>query len=109
MTTDFVLDVLEQALYALRNEREGDRVHHSDRGSQYVSIRYSDRRAEARIEPSVGSRGETATTTRWPKRSTASTRPNCSIVAQWRKRKAVELATLEWVSWFKSRCRVDIH
>ena len=81
MTTDFVLDVLEQALYALRNEREGDRVHHSDRGSQYVSIRYSDRRAEARIEPSVGSTGETATTTRWPKRSTASTRPNCSIVA----------------------------
>jgi putative transposase len=58
MQTDFVLDALEQALYARRAEREGDLVHHSDRGSQYVSIRYSERLAEAGIEPSVGSTGD---------------------------------------------------
>jgi transposase InsO family protein len=46
MQTDFVLDALEQALYARRAERDGDLVHHSDRGSQYVSIRYSERLAE---------------------------------------------------------------
>ena len=58
MQTDFVLDALEQALYARRPERGGALVHHSDRGSQYVSIRYSERLAEAGIEPSVGSTGD---------------------------------------------------
>ena len=58
MQTDFVLDALEQALYARRAGREGELVHHSDRGSQYVSIRYSERMAEAGIEPSVGSTGD---------------------------------------------------
>jgi putative transposase len=57
MRTDFVLDALEQALYARRPERDA-LVHHSDRGSQYVSIRYSERLAEAGIEPSVGSKGD---------------------------------------------------
>ena len=58
MHTDFVLDALEQALYARQPERDSSLVHHSDRGSQYVSIRYSERLAEAGIEPSVGSRGD---------------------------------------------------
>jgi len=73
MQTDFVLDALEQALYARRAEREGELVHHSDRGSQYVSIRYSERLAGAEI---IHQRGP------------------------WKTREAVELATLEWVSWF---------
>ena len=47
MRTDFVLDALEQALYAHKPERDGALIHHSDRGSQYVSIRYSERLAEA--------------------------------------------------------------
>ncbi len=58
MRTDFVLDALEQALYARQPERNDSLVHHSDRGSQYVSIRYTERLAEAGIEPSVGSRGD---------------------------------------------------
>ena len=58
MRTDFVLDALEQALYARQPERDDALVHHSDRGSQYVSIRYTERLAEAGIEPSVGSRGD---------------------------------------------------
>ena len=58
MQTEFVLDALEQALYARQPERQDALIHHSDRGSQYVSIRYSERLAEAGIEPSVGSKGD---------------------------------------------------
>jgi transposase InsO family protein len=58
MTTDFVLDALEQALWARRPADGGSLIHHSDRGSQYVSIRYTERLAEAGVEPSVGSRGD---------------------------------------------------
>jgi hypothetical protein len=58
MRTDFVLDALEQALYDRQPERDGSLVCHSDRGSQYVSIRYTERLAEAGIEPSVGSKGD---------------------------------------------------
>ncbi|AJY66430.1 hypothetical protein CG017_02566 [Burkholderia glumae] len=58
MATDFVLDALEQALYARQPNADGTLIHHSDRGSQYVSILYSERLAEASIEPSVGSRGD---------------------------------------------------
>ena len=58
MQTDFVLDALEQALYDRQPERNEALVHHSDRGSQYVSIRYTERLAQAGIEPSVGSKGD---------------------------------------------------
>lgn len=58
MHTDFVLDALEQALYARQPERDEALIHHSDRGSQYVSIKYGERLAEAGIEPSVGSKGD---------------------------------------------------
>lgn len=58
MRTDFVLDALEQALYARQPERDGSLICHSDRGAQYVSIRYSERLAGAGIEPSVGSKGD---------------------------------------------------
>jgi transposase InsO family protein len=59
MRTDFVLEALEQALYDRQPEDDDALIHHSDRGSQYVSIRYSERLAEAGIEPSVGSKGYT--------------------------------------------------
>ena len=58
--TGFVLDALEQALYDRRPFRRGGLVHHSDRGVQYVSIRYTERLADAGIEPSVGSVGDSA-------------------------------------------------
>ena len=58
MRTDFVPDALEQALYNRQPERTDALIHHSDRGSQYVSIRYSERLAEAGIEPSVDSKGD---------------------------------------------------
>ena len=58
LRTDFVLDALEQAIYARCDDTVGDLVHHSDRGSQYLSMRYTERLADAGIEPSVGSRGD---------------------------------------------------
>jgi transposase InsO family protein len=100
MQTDFVLDALEQALYARRSEREGDLVHHSDRGSQYVSIRYSERLAEAGIEPSVGSTGDSYDNAL---AETINGLYKAEIIHRrgpWKTREAVELATLEWVSWF---------
>jgi transposase InsO family protein len=58
MTTDFVLDALEQALYARQPGEAESLIHHSDRGSQYLSIRYTERLAEDGIDSSVGSKGD---------------------------------------------------
>jgi transposase InsO family protein len=58
LATDFVLDALEQAIYDRRGADVEELVHHSDRGTQYLSMRYTDRLTEAGIEPSVGSRGD---------------------------------------------------
>ena len=74
MHTEFVLDALEQALYARQSGRDGELIHHSGRGSRYVSIRYSERLSEAGIEPSLGSE-VTVTTTPWRRPSTVCTRP----------------------------------
>ena len=58
LATDFVLDALEQAIYARCGAGTHDLIHHSDRGTQYVSMRYTDRLSESGIAPSVGSRGD---------------------------------------------------
>jgi putative transposase len=100
MRTDFVLDALEQALYARQPERSDALIHHSDRGSQYVSIRYSERLAEAGIEPSVGSRGDSYDNAL---AETINGLYKAELIhrrAPWKTKEAVELATLEWVSWF---------
>ena len=100
MRTDFVLDALEQALYARQPERQEGLIHHSDRSSQYVSIRYSERLAEAGIEPSVGSKGDSYDNAL---AETINGLYKAELIhrrAPWKTREAVELATLEWVSWF---------
>jgi len=100
MTTDFVLDALEQALYARQPADSDALVHHSDRGSQYVSIRYTERLAEADIEPSVGSRGDSYDNAL---AETINGLYKAEVIHQrspWKSRESVELATLEWVSWF---------
>ena len=100
MTTDFVLDALEQALYARQPERDSSLVHHSDRGSQYVSIRYSERLCEAGVEPSVGSKGDSYDN---PLAETINGLYKAELIhrrAPWKTKEAVELATLEWVAWF---------
>lgn len=100
---DFVLDALEQALHARRPVQKDGLVHHSDRGVQYVSIKYTGRLAEAGIEPSVGSVGESydnalaETIIGLYKAETIHRR------GPWRSFEAVEYATLEWVDWFNTR------
>ena len=100
MHTEFVLDALEQALYDRRPEGGGRLTHHSDRGSQYVSIRYTERLAEAGIEPSVGSKGDSYDNAL---AETINGLYKAELIHRrgpWKTREAVELATLEWVSWF---------
>jgi transposase InsO family protein len=101
LRTDLALDALEQAIYD-RPDTD-DLVHHSDRGVQYLSIRYTERLAEAGIEPSVGSVGDSydnalaesiiglyKTEVIWRR-------------GPWRHLEAVEFTTLEWVDWFNNR------
>lgn len=100
MATDFVLDALEQALYARQPDAEDGLIHHSDRGSQYVSIRYTERLAEAGIEPSVGSKGDSYDNAL---AETINGLYKAELIHRrgpWKTRESVELATLEWVSWF---------
>ena len=100
MHTDFVLDALEQALYDRQPAQSDGLVHHSDRGSQYVSIRYTERLAEAGIEPSVGSRGDSYDNAL---AETINGLYKAEVIHRrgpWKTKASVELATLEWVSWF---------
>ena len=100
MTTDFVLDALEQALYARQPDPEHTLIHHSDRGSQHVSIRYSERLAEAGLAPSVGSKGDSYDNAL---AETINGLYKAELIHRrgpWKTRESVELATLEWVSWF---------
>ncbi len=100
MHANFVLDALEQALYARRPQRDGGLIHHSDRGSQYVGIRYTERLAMAGIEPSVGSKGDSYDNAL---AETINGLYKTEIIHRrgpWKTRQAVEIATLEWVSWF---------
>ena len=99
MQTDFVLDALEQALYE-RQPVPDALIHHSDRGSQYVSIRYTERLAEAGIEPSVGSRGDSYDNAL---AETINGLYKTELIHRrgpWKTRESVELATLKWVHWF---------
>jgi transposase InsO family protein len=101
MRTDLALDALEQALHARRpNERL---VHHSDRGSQYLAIRYTDRLADAGIEASVGSRGDSYDNALAESViglfKTEVIRPQ----GPWRDLDQVEYATLDWVHWFNTQ------
>ena len=99
----FVLDALEQALHDRRPAHGGGLVHHSDRGVQYVSIRYSERLAEAGIEPSVGSVGDSYDNAL---AETINGLYKAEVIHRrgpWRSFEAVEFATLEWVDWFNHR------
>ena len=101
--TDFVLDALEQALHERRPARQAGLVHHSDRGSQYLSIRYTERLADAGIEPSVGSVGDSYDNAL---AETINGLYKAEVIHRrgpWRSFEAVEMATLEWVDWFNNR------
>jgi putative transposase len=103
LRTDFVLDALEQAIYARCDETVGDLIHHSDRGSQYLSMRYADRLADAGIEPSVGSRGDSYDNALAESVIGLFKTEVIQRQGPWRTREAVEFATLAWVDWFNHR------
>lgn len=97
----FVLDALEQAVHQRRPGK--GLVHHSDRGSQYLSIKYTERLAEAGIEPSVGSVGDSYDNAL---AETINGLFKTEVIHRrgpWRNFEAVEFATLEWVDWFNNR------
>lgn len=101
LKTDLVLDALEQAIHA-RGKSDG-LIHHSDRGSQYLSIRYSDRLAEAGITASVGSVGDSYDNAL---AETINGLYKTEVIRKrgpWRNVDEVEYATLEWVDWFNNR------
>lgn len=103
MQAGCVLDALEQALHDRRPTQDNGLIHHSDRGSQYVSIKYTERLAEAGIEPSVGSVGDSYDNAL---AETVIGLFKTEVIhrrSPWRSLEAVEFATLEWVDWFNNR------
>lgn len=103
LKTELVLDALEQAIWARKDTSK--LIHHSDRGSQYLSIRYSERLAEADIEASVGSVGDSydnalAETINGLYKTEVIRHPS---KGPWKTIDEVEYATLEWVDWFNNR------
>jgi putative transposase len=101
LRSDLALDALEQALWA-RQPSDG-LVHHSDRGVQYLSIRYSERLADAGIEASVGSKGDSYDNALAEAINSLFKAEVIYRHGPWRSREAVELATLTWVDWFNNR------
>jgi putative transposase len=101
LRTGLALDALEQALHA-RPDID-DLVHHSDRGVQYLSIRYTERLAEAGIEPSVGSVGDSYDNALAESVIGLFKTEVIRRRGPWRHLEAVEFATLEWVDWFNNR------
>jgi transposase InsO family protein len=101
--TDFVLVALEQALHDRRPVQKIGLVRHSDRGGQYLSIRYTERLAEAGIEPSVGSVGDSYVNAL---AETINGLYKTELVHRqgpWRNMQDLEMTTLDWVDWFNNR------
>jgi putative transposase len=103
LVTDFVLDALEQAIYDRCCPSTTGLIHHSDRGTQYLSMRYTDRLAEAGIAPSVGSRGDSYDNALAESVIGLFKTEVIRRKGPWRHLEAVEFATLEWVDWFNHR------
>ena len=103
LTAGIALDALEQALHERRLDPEDPLVHHSDRGVQYVSIRYTERLAETGIEPSVGSRGDSYDNALAESIIGLYKTEVIRRRGPWRGLEDVEFATLEWVHWYNTQ------
>ena len=103
LRTDFVLDALEQAIYARGGTTPVGLVHHSDRGTQYLSMRYTDRLADAGIAPSAGSRGDAYDNALAESVIGLFKTEVIQRLGPWRNLDNVEFATLTWVDWFNTR------
>ena len=103
MKTQFVLDALDQAIWQRKTPDNKSLVHHSDRGSQYLSIKYTERLAEAEIDLSVGTVGD----------AYDNALAECVIglfktevinqIGPWKSMREVEWETLKWVDWYNNR------
>jgi transposase InsO family protein len=102
LRTDFVLDALDQAIHARGGGLAG-LVHHSDRGTQYLSMRYTGRLADAGIAPSVGSQGDAYDNALAESVIGLFKTEVIRRQGPWRHLDAVEFATLTWVDWFNNR------
>jgi putative transposase len=102
LRTDLALDALEMAIWSRRGELEG-LVHHSDRGSQYLSIRYTERLAEAGAVTSVGSRGDSYDNALAETMIGLYKTELIRRRGPWKGIDDLEYATLEWVDWFNHR------
>ena len=97
------MDALEQALYDRHKSETQELIHHSDRGGQYLSIRYAQRLQDAGIEPSVGSVGDSYDNAL---AETINGLYKTEVIRQqgpWRNIEEVEFATLTWVDWYNNR------
>ncbi|MGH7185415.1 MAG: IS3 family transposase, partial [Pseudomonadota bacterium] len=103
LATDFVLDALEQAITARRGPHAAPLVHHSDRGTQYLSMRYTARLTAAGIEPSVGSCGDAYDNALAESIIGLYKTEVIQRKGPWRDRAVVEFATLTWIAWFNTR------
>jgi putative transposase len=100
LRSDLALDALEQAIAERQDESPSGLVHHSDRGSQYLSIRYTERLVEEGIAPSVGSRGDSYDNAMAESIIGLYKTEVIRRRGPWRSLEDVEFATLEWVWWF---------
>jgi transposase InsO family protein len=100
LRTDLALDALEQAISEREDDQADRLVHHSDRGGQYLSIRYTERLAEAGIEPSVGSKGDSYDNALAESVIGLYKTEIIRRQGPWRNLEDVEFATLKWVWWF---------
>ncbi len=103
MRTTLVLDALRMALWQRGPGADLELVHHSDRGSQYLSMRYTDRLAAAGIAPSVGSQGDAFDNALAESVIGLFKTEVIRRKGPWRSLEAVEFATLDWVDWFNHR------
>ena len=101
--TELALDALEMAIWNRRGERLDGLVHHSDRGVQYLAIRYTERLAEAGVVPSVGSRGDSYDNALAESFNGLYKTELVRKRGPWRGLDDVEYATLEYVDWFNHR------
>jgi transposase InsO family protein len=101
LRTDLALDALEQAIH-MRGNTEG-LIHHSDRGGQYLSIRYTERLSDAGIEPSVGSVGDSYDNALAESIIGLYKTEVIHRRGPWRTFETVEFATLKWIDWFNNR------
>ena len=102
MTTSFVLDALNQAISQRRPAEGGGLIHHSDRGSQYLSIRYTERLVDAGIDTSVGTVGDSYDNALAESIIGLFKTEVINFLGPWKSMAQVEWETLQWVSWYNT-------